>query len=85
MVTDNASNMRAAGRLIQAAHKHIFSAGCAAHGADLFLSVVGRMPMVAQLLKECNMVCKFFSQKQQPQALLSAISRTTLKLICETR
>lgn len=85
VVTDNASNMRAAGRIIQHKYRHIFWAGCAAHSTDLFLAFIGKMVMVAFLLSNCNFVCKFMLNHQLPNDLLRSMSRVALKRTCETR
>ncbi len=87
IVTDNASNNKAAGRLIQATpgHGHVFWGGCAAHCADLYLAYIGRMGMVKDLLDRCNTVCKFMLNHHQPDAMMRAVSNTRLKRTVPTR
>ncbi|XP_034710479.1 uncharacterized protein LOC117933194 [Vitis riparia] len=54
IVTDNAANYVAAGRLISQKHKHINWSPCAAHCLNLIFKDIGKMDHVAELVRRAS-------------------------------
>ncbi|KAL6319822.1 hypothetical protein AAG906_036886 [Vitis piasezkii] len=59
IVTDNAANYVAAGRLISQKHKHINWSPCAAHCLNLIFKDIGKMDHVAELVRCASKVTIF--------------------------
>eukprot|EP00261_Vitis_vinifera_P020257 XP_010651036.1 PREDICTED: uncharacterized protein LOC104879551 [Vitis vinifera] len=59
VVTDNAANYVAAGRLISQKHKHINWSPCAAHCLNLIFKDIGKMDHVAELVRRASKVTIF--------------------------
>ncbi|KAL6350597.1 hypothetical protein AAG906_022307 [Vitis piasezkii] len=59
IVTDNAANYVAAGRLISQKHKHINWSPCAAHCLNLIFKDIGKMNHVAELVRRASKVTIF--------------------------
>lgn len=59
VVTDNAANYVAAGRLIHEKYGHIFWSPCAAHCLNLILKDIGSMPHVANLAFRASKITVF--------------------------
>ena len=59
IVTDNAANYVAAGRLISQKHKHINWSPCAAHYLNLIFKDIGKMGHVAELVRRASKVTIF--------------------------
>ncbi|KAL6335902.1 hypothetical protein AAG906_003527 [Vitis piasezkii] len=59
IVTDNAANYVAAGRLISQKHKHINWSPCAAHCLNLIFKDIGKMDHVAELVRRASKVTIF--------------------------
>jgi Protein of unknown function (DUF 659) len=64
VVTDNASNMKAAWRKIEADYPHISCYGCAAHGLNLLLSDLGKLGTASDVLAQSNSVVKEIKRSQ---------------------
>ena len=59
IVTDNAANYVAAGKLLMERHPHIFWTPCAAHCIDLMLEDLGKLPWIKKIIEQGRSVCKF--------------------------
>ena len=59
VVTDNAANYVAAGRLLSAKYPTIFWTPCAAHCIDLMLEDIGKMEWVQAVVQECKQITKY--------------------------
>ncbi|XP_057837206.1 uncharacterized protein LOC131047347 isoform X2 [Cryptomeria japonica] len=59
VVTDNAANYVAAGRLLMERHPSIVWTPCAAHCIDLMLEDIGKIPWVKRCVERARNVCKF--------------------------
>ncbi|XP_057856565.2 uncharacterized protein LOC131065967 isoform X2 [Cryptomeria japonica] len=59
VVTDNAPNYVAAGRLLMERHPSIVWTPCAAHCIDLMLEDIGKLPWVKTCVEKARNVCKF--------------------------
>ncbi|XP_054801457.1 uncharacterized protein LOC129305454 [Prosopis cineraria] len=59
LVTDNAANYKAAGRLLNDKFPSIFWSPCAAHCLNLILLDIGKMEIVSSLATRASMVSKF--------------------------
>jgi len=59
VVTDNAANYVAAGRLLSAKYPTIFWTPCAAHCIDLMLEDIGKMEWVQAVVQECKKITKY--------------------------
>ena len=59
VVTDNAANYVAAGRLLMERHPTIFWTPCAAHCIDLMLEDLGKLPWIKTCVDSAKNICKF--------------------------
>lgn len=59
VVTDNAANYVAAGKLLMERHPTIFWTPCAAHCIDLMLEDLGKLPWIKTCVEAAKNVCKF--------------------------
>lgn len=59
LVTDNAANYKAAGRLLNDKYPYIYWFPCAAHCLNLVLGDKGKMELVASLAKRASLITKF--------------------------
>lgn len=78
VMTDNAPVCVAAGRILSARYPNIVMSTCAAHTLDLFLEDVGKVPAVADLVKEAKHVCKTICNHH---ASLAAFKSHSTKMI----
>ncbi|CAH9109736.1 unnamed protein product [Cuscuta epithymum] len=58
VVTDNASNYKAAGKLLMAKRPHLWWTPCAAHCIDLILEQIGELPQHKNVLAKAKKVTK---------------------------
>ncbi|RVW62613.1 hypothetical protein CK203_059531 [Vitis vinifera] len=70
VVTDNAANYVAAGRLISQKHKHINWSPCAAHCLNLIFKDIGKMDHVAELVRRASK--SLHDHKHDLQALVTS-------------
>ncbi|GBG69428.1 hypothetical protein CBR_g4122 [Chara braunii] len=70
VVMDNAATCAAAGRMVEAEFKHIFSVSCTAHSIDLMLEQFGKIGWVDVVLKKSAEVVKFFMNHSRVRDLL---------------
>jgi len=59
VITDNASNMRAAWNIIEATYPHIACNGCGSHVVNLLISDILHLESFANIVKESQKVIKF--------------------------
>jgi len=59
IVTDNAANYVAAGKLLMERHPHLFWTPCAAHCIDLMLEDLGKLPWIKTVIERGRSICKF--------------------------
>ena len=59
LVTDNAANYKAAGRLLNEKYPSIYWSPCAAHCLNLILADIGKMELVSSLARRASMITKF--------------------------
>jgi hypothetical protein len=59
LVTDNAANYKAAGRMLHDKYPHIYWSPCAAHCLNLVLGDIGKMELVQGLAKRASLITKF--------------------------
>ena len=59
VITDNAANYVAAGKLLCAKYPTIFWTPCAAHCIDLMLEDIGKLPWVQDVVHECKQITKY--------------------------
>jgi len=59
VITDNAANYVAAGRLLCAKYPTIFWTPCAAHCIDLMLEDIGKLEWVQDVVQECKQITKY--------------------------
>lgn len=62
VVTDNASNMKAAWHIINTTYPHIYCVGCAAHTLNLLLKDFMKENLFEKISKESKKICKYFKQ-----------------------
>jgi len=61
VITDNAANYVAAGRLLCAKYPTIFWTPCAAHYIDLMLEDIGKLEWVQDVVQECKKLPSIFT------------------------
>ena len=59
VITDNAANYVAAGRLLMERYPTLFWTPCAAHCIDLMLEDIGKIPMVRHIVESSKSITKF--------------------------
>jgi len=59
LVTENAANYKAAGRMLNDKYPSVFWSLCVAHCLNLVLGDIGKMELVASLAKRASLVTKF--------------------------
>jgi hypothetical protein len=59
IVTDNAANYVAAGRMLMERHDTVFWTPCAAHCIDLMLEDVGKIPFVKEVIDQAKSIPKY--------------------------
>ncbi|KAG1689997.1 hypothetical protein DVH05_028508 [Phytophthora capsici] len=85
VITDNATNMQSAWKIIETKYPHIFANGCAAHVMNLLIKDVCGLPEFSGILDNLNKVVKFvndhkFAIAEFLQRLLSFPSKLIGKL-----
>ena len=90
VVTDNASNMKKAWRLIEEKYPTIICYGCAAHGLNLIFCDMIKLETCKNIIKRAKGVIKEFRHKHLLGDMLEAIQKAenvncTLKLPVKTR
>ncbi|KAK2392436.1 hypothetical protein QL285_065796 [Trifolium repens] len=60
LVTDNAANYKAAGRMLHDKYPHIYWSPCAAHCLNLVLGDIGKMELVQGLAKRASLITKYY-------------------------
>jgi hypothetical protein len=91
IVSDNASNVSAARRIVTQKYSNIININCIAHCVNLISSDIVKIPQVKYLVKCCNILTKFFKNSHIGGALLKdainlkGIEGGNLKTYVETR
>ena len=90
VVTDNASNMKKAWRLIEEKYPTIIGYGCAARDLNLIFCVMTKLETCKNIVKRANGVIKEFRHKHMLVNMLKAMKKMenvncTLKLPVKTR
>ena len=83
--TDNASNFKIAGLMIQEKYPDITWIPCAAHTLNLLLKDIGKMNFVQPTLVDANHIVKFIREHQFTYALFRTKSDKCLQIFCATR
>ncbi|CAN6243746.1 unnamed protein product [Urochloa humidicola] len=86
VVTDNASNCKAAGREIQKVHKHIFWSPCVVHTLNLiFKDFAIRFPWMLETYRAGKAIVNFFQSHTHCLAMFRNNSRLDLLKVAKTR
>ncbi|KXZ41022.1 hypothetical protein GPECTOR_962g228 [Gonium pectorale] len=85
VITDSASNCKAAGEIIHEAHPHIFWVPCAAHCLDLMLEDIGKLDSAKYVINKVKEVIIFVKNKHTPLAIFNKHSKLKVLLPGETR
>ena len=83
--TDNASNFKNAGLMIEEKYPEMTWVPCAAHTLNLLLKDIGKMSFVQPTLIEANHIVKFIREHQFTYALFRTKSDKCLQIFCATR
>lgn len=78
VVTDNAANMRAAWKLLEAANPGLVCNGCAAHGFNLLVKDVCQLAAHAELLEKCRAITAFVRQRTAVLTRFRRIQRNAM-------
>ncbi|KAL7241613.1 hypothetical protein ACSBR1_014249 [Camellia fascicularis] len=83
VVTDNASNCKAAGAIIQRKHAHIFWSGCMAHTSNLLMKDIAKsensmLSFVDESYKKGKAIVKYIKNHSSCQYLFKTFSALEL-------
>ncbi|KAL3689043.1 hypothetical protein R1sor_015352 [Riccia sorocarpa] len=68
-VADNASANILAGKLVRERYPHIIFGGCVAHGLDLLMEDIGKLPWVKEVVNDCKSFIKFIKNHHMTNAM----------------
>ncbi|KAL2929586.1 L-seryl-tRNA(Sec) selenium transferase [Bienertia sinuspersici] len=86
VVTDNASNCKAAGKEIEKVHKHIFWSPCVVHTLNLiFKDFVASFPWISETYVRGKNNVKYFLNHNQAHAIFKKQSGSELLKVAKTR
>ena len=85
VITDNASNCRRMGRLLEEEFPTIVWTPCASHCLDLFMEDVGKLKWVKRIVKQALSIVTFFTTKLKVLAMFREFSSLDLKKPSSTR
>ena len=85
VVTDNASNCRRMGRMLEAEFKHIRWTPCASHGLNLLMKDIGKLDWVKRVTTNALSIVNFFTKKVKVLAFFRSHSTLELKRPASTR
>ena len=85
VVTDNASNCRRMGRLLEAEFPTIVWTPCASHCLDLLMEDVAKLGWVKRIVQQATSIVNFFLLKLKVLAMFREHSRLDLKKPSATR
>ena len=85
VVTDNASNCRKMGRLVEAEFKHIRWTPCASHCLNLLIKDIGKLDWVKRVVSQALSIVNFFTKKVKVLAIFREHSTLELKKPASTR
>ena len=70
VITDNASVMKKAWRILEAEYPKIIFFGCIAHNLNLIIGDIMKLKWSADILKDAKAIVKYFRNHQIPAAIL---------------
>lgn len=85
VITDNARNCVKAGKILMERYPNITWTGCTAHGLDLLLEDIGKLPWVKDVVTKGKELVKFFTLHHLPLALFRKYSKKELLKPAATR
>ena len=85
VVTDNASNCRRMGRLLEAEFPSIVWTPCASHCLDLLMEDIGKLRWIKRIVRQANSTVTFFTTKVKVLAIFREHSHLELKRPSSTR
>ncbi|KAH7437245.1 hypothetical protein KP509_05G061800 [Ceratopteris richardii] len=85
VVTDNASNCRHMGKLLEEEYKHIVWTPCATHCLDLLMEDIGKLSWVKACTQKASSMVTFFTQKGKVLSMFREHSKLEIKKPATTR
>ena len=85
VITDNASNCRHMGHLLEAEFPSIVWTPCASHCLDLLMEDIGKLRWVKRLVRQAISIVTFFTMKVKVLAMFREHSSLELKKPSSTR
>ncbi|KAH7425014.1 hypothetical protein KP509_11G036900 [Ceratopteris richardii] len=85
VITDNASNCKRMGELVEAKFPSIVWSPCAAHCLDLLIEDIGKLSWLSPLVSDAKKVISFIRKNHQALAIFRAYSEKELIRPAETR
>ena len=85
VVTDNASNCRRMGDLIEQEFPSIVWTPCASHCLDLLMEDTGKLPWISSVILEASAIVSFFSKKTKALAIFREYSQLEILQPSKTR
>ncbi|KAG1656923.1 hypothetical protein FOA52_015316 [Chlamydomonas sp. UWO 241] len=74
-ITDSASNEKGCGKLLEARYPWLLHLPCAAHGTDLLLADIGKLPWAKDAIDIAHQIVVYFRKYEWAQALLREESK----------
>lgn len=85
VVTDNASNCKLMGELVEAKYSHIVWTPCAAHSIDLMMEDIGELPWIMEVIDKASQLISFITRKSCALGLFTHHCKWVLKKPTKTR
>lgn len=85
VVTDNASNCKKMGEMVEANYPNIVWTPCASHCLDLLIEDIGKLTWIKPIVADCERITTFFCKKHQALALFRKYSTIDLVRPSRTR
>lgn len=78
VVTDNASNCRRMGEMLEDEFPTIVWTPCAAHCLDLMMEDIGKIDWISEVMADARLIVKFFRKKSKPLSIFRSYSELEL-------
>lgn len=85
VVTDNASNCKLMGEMVESAYPHIVWTPCAAHSIDLMMEDIGALSWVTPIVDKALQLINFVLRKSFALGLFTSHCKWALKKPAKTR
>ena len=78
VITDNAANMQLAWQLLKQKYPNLITYGCQAHGLNLLIRDILKLPTMHKIVKKATQLMKYFTHKSVVREALKIIHKEKL-------